>query len=640
VPFPYSVSICIEEFVLRQSLNAAAQTYQPATVAGRPNINVLRRLLPYLRPHRKKIVLGIVLLLIATPLGSAHPLIWKYIVDVVIVKKRVGMLMPALLLMFAIQGLATLLDAVKGIVLERVGQRFVFDLRNAVYAKLQRQSLAYFGDNRIGDLTARAMGDVDVLQEFCFQSIDSVVGNLLSFLVVAGILIGLNVRLGLITLLPIGIVFFLTRYFNVRVKAIYREARDRLGEVNARLQENLNGLTLIKAFAKERTEQSRFEQTGEQYVQTNFRAIWARNTFFPTVRFVGFFSNILSVGYGAWLTLHGQFTVGGLVAYRGYWWQLFAPINQLATINELLQRANAAGSRVFELLDAPESVTDAPDAAELTLEKGGGLVEFRNVSFAYGAKAILTDVSFIAEPGQMVALVGPSGAGKTTVLNLVPRFWDVTDGAVLINGQDVRSVTQESLRRRLAIVLQETFLFNGTVLENIRYGRPDATMAEIEAAAAAANAQDFIAEMPQGYETEIGERGVKLSGGQRQRLSIARAFLANPEILILDEPTSSVEPESEAIITQALERLMQGRTTFVTSHRFSLVRGADKILVFEEGRLIEEGSHAVLMAQGGLYSEMVTMQMGSQRAELADAESLTSADGNSANKELIGLQTG
>ena len=321
MPFPYSVSICIEEFVLRQSLNAAAQTYQPAAVAGRPNINVLRRLLPYLRPHRKKIVLGVVLLLIATPLGSAHPLIWKYIVDVVIVKKRVGMLVPALLLMFAIQGLATLLDAVKGIVLERVGQRFVFDLRNAVYAKLQRQSLAYFGDNRIGDLTARAMGDVDVLQEFCFQSIDSVVGNLLSFLVVAGILIGLNVRLGLITLLPIGIVFFLTRYFNVRVKAIYREARDRLGEVNARLQENLNGLTLIKAFAKERTEQSRFEQTGEQYVQTNFRAIWARNTFFPTVRFVGFFSNILSVGYGAWLTLHGQFTVGGLVAYRGYWWQ-------------------------------------------------------------------------------------------------------------------------------------------------------------------------------------------------------------------------------------------------------------------------------------------------------------------------------
>lgn len=275
-----------------------------------------------------------------------------------------------------------------------------------------------------------------------------------------------------------------------------------------------------------------------------------------------------------------------------------------------MQRANAAGARVFELLDAPESVMDAPDAIALTLGKGDSSVAFERVSFGYGAKPTLQDVSFRVEPGQMVALVGPSGAGKTTVLNLIPRFWDVTSGSVLIGGQDVRRVTQESLRRQMAIVLQETFLFNGTVLDNVRYGRPDASVEEVEAAARAANALDFIQEMPQAWETEIGERGVKLSGGQRQRLSIARAFLANPDILILDEPTSSVEPESESIITQALERLMQGRTTFVTSHRFSLVRGADKILVFEEGRLIEEGNHSELMARNGLYAEMYSLQMG------------------------------
>jgi ABC-type multidrug transport system fused ATPase/permease subunit len=597
---------------LRQSLQSAVTNYQPAGPINdkAAKINVFRRLLPFLRPYRGQIALGVGLLLISTPLGSAHPLIWKQIVDDVIGHRHANLLLLWLLAMFLIQGAATLLDACKSVVLERVGQRFVYGLRVAIYEKLQRQSLAYAQENRTGDLISRAMGDVDVLQEVAFQSIDSVIGNTLSFLVVAGILIGLNWKLGLVTLLPIFAVFFLTRYFNVRVKALYRLTRDRLGEVNARLQENLTGLTLIKAFAKERYESGRFREVAERYLQANFRAILARNSFFPAVRFIGFMSNILSVGYGAWLVLHGQFTVGGLVAYRGYWWQLFSPINSLATINELLQRANAAGARVFELLDAPESITDAPDAVELKLDRGDSRVEFQHVAFTYGSKSTLCDVSFRVEPGEMVALVGPSGAGKTTVLNLVPRFWDVTDGRILINGQDVRQVTQRSLRSHMAIVLQETFLFNGTVLDNIRYGNPDAPMPEVEAAARAANALDFIRELPKGFETEIGERGVKLSGGQRQRLSIARAFLANPEILILDEPTSSVEPESEAIITQALERLMEGRTTFVTSHRFSIVRGADRILVFEEGRLIEEGDHERLMAQAGLYSQMYGLQMG------------------------------
>ena len=583
----------------------------------RPSLHVFRRLLPFLRPYRGKVAVGVLLLLISTPLGAFHPLVWRYIVDEVVTLRHVDRLWPALIVMFGVQGVATVLDAAKSILLERVGQRFVLALRLAVYEKLQRQSLAYLSENRTGDLIARAMGDVDVLQEVAFQSIDSVIGNIASFLVVAGILISLNVRLGLVTLLPIAAVFFLTRFFNVRVKALYRQTRDRLGEINARLQENLTGLTLIKAFAKERQETERFRAVSERYLQSNFRAILARNTFFPAVRFVGFFSNIISVGYGAWLVVHGQFTLGGLVAYRGYWWQLFQPINSLATVNELLQRANAAGARVFELLDAPESVTDAPNAGTLQISRGSSRVEFERVSFTYGPKPTLREVSFVAEPGQMVALVGPSGAGKTTVLNLIPRFWDVTEGAICINGQDIRCVTQESLRRRTAIVLQETFLFNGTVLDNIRYGRPDATLSEVEQAVRAANAFDFIQELPNGYETEIGERGVKLSGGQRQRLSIARAFLADPDILILDEPTSSVEPESESIITQALERLMQGRTTFVTSHRFSLVRGADKILVFVEGRLVEEGSHSALMAQAGVYAEMYSLQMGLNKEHYA-----------------------
>jgi ABC-type multidrug transport system fused ATPase/permease subunit len=576
--------------------------------------SVFRRLLPYLRPHARVLVLGLFLLLIAIPANNFHPIAWAYIVDEVIGHRRVDRLPGAIAAMFGVQALGSILGAWRSNLLEKVGQRLVFDLRNETYAKLQRQSLSFHQENRAGDLVARTMSDVDQLQEVAVGGTDAVIANALSFVYVATVLLLMNAKLGLVTLLPIFLVGALTRHFNLRVKAIYRQGRDRLGDVSARLQENLAGLPLIKAFAREGYELGRFRKTTAAHLRLQFQAINARTIFFPAVGFIGFFSNVLSIGYGAWLVLHGQFTVGGLVAYRGYWWPLFAPINQLATINEMLQRAQAAGARVFEVLDAPEEITDAQDAAALDLSEGR--VTFDNVSFAYGVgaygagKRVLEGVSFTVDPGQMVALVGPSGAGKTTVLNLLLRFYEPTNGAIRIDDQDIMRVTQRSLRSCMAYVPQEPFLFNGTLLDNIRYGSPGAPMARVEAAARAANAHDFIAELAGGYETEIGERGVKLSGGQRQRISIARAFLADPRILILDEPTSSVEPESEWIVQQSLERLMRGRTTFVTSHRLSLVRNADVILVFEEGRLVERGTHAELLASGHLYAAMYELQMG------------------------------
>lgn len=577
-----------------------------------PSRAVFRRLLPYLLPHWRIIVVGLLCLFISIPAGAFHPLVWAYIVDTVIGKHQYNLLLPAIGVMFAVQAVGTLLEAFRSNMLEKVGQKIVFALRNDVYSKLQRQSISYLHDNRTGDLISRTMGDVDVLQEVAVNGTDSVISNFLSFIYISAILINLNWKLGLVTLMPIGLVFLLTRRFSIKVKRLYREARDRLGAVNARLQENLTGMIIIKGFAREKHEEARFQDTARVYMQTNFKAINARTVFFPAVRQVGFLSNLVSVGYGAWLVIHGQFTVGGLVAYRGYWWPLFAPVNQLAMISEMLQRAQAAGSRVFELLDEKETITDKPDALDLKISDG--CIEFRNVDFSYGDKPVLIDVSLSASPGEMIAFVGPSGAGKTTALNLIPRFYDIQGGVILVDGQNIKDVTQESLRRHMAIVQQETFLFNGTVLENIRYGRPEADMEQVKAAVAAANASDFIDAMPKGYETEIGERGVKLSGGQRQRLSIARAFLSDPRILILDEPTSSVEPESEAIITQALQRLMQGRTTFVTSHRFSLVRGANRIIVFEQGRLVEQGTHRQLLAAKGLYAAMYHQQMGAPPA--------------------------
>ena len=577
-------------------------------------IPVFRRLLPYLRPHTSKIALGLFLLLISIPAQNFHPLVWSFIVDEVVGKKRVDMLLPAVLAMFVVQALGTVLGAWRNNILEKVGQEMIFALRNDVYSKLQRQSMSYHHENRAGDLVSRAMGDIDQLQDVAVQGTDSIIASALSFLWVAGVLLAFNWRLGLATLLPILLVLVLTKYFNARVKTIYRASRERLGDVQARLQENLLGLPLIKAFAREEFELERFQKVTRAQKSVQYEAINARTLFFPAVGFVGFFSNIISVGYGAWLVLNNQFTVGGLVAYRGYWWPLFAPINQLANINELLQRAQAAGRRVFEVLDAPETIRDGPQV----LAWREGTVEFQDVNFSYNEReSTLSDVSFQARHGQMIALAGPSGAGKSSVLNLLLRFYDPSSGRVLIDGQDIKQVSQRSLRERMAFVPQEAFLFNGSVRDNIAYANPQASDEAIESASRAANAHEFIESLPEGYATEIGERGVKLSGGQRQRLAIARAFLADPQILILDEPTSAVEPESEAIVQASLERLMNGRTTFVTSHRLSLIRNADVILVFESGRLAERGSHAELIESGGIYAGMYEMQMGLSEASRA-----------------------
>jgi len=575
----------------------------------RPALGLYRRLWPYLRPHSRSLAGGLGLLLLSIPANHFHPIAWKFIVDDVVGGRRSDLLLPAVGAMFAVQALGSLLGAWRSVLLERVGQRMVTDLRDAVYAKLQRQSLGWHAGHRSGDLVARAMGDIDQLQEVAVQGVDSVIANAVSFLYVAGVLLVLSPRLGAVTLIPIVFVFLLTRHFNAKVKPIYRSARERLGDVGARLTENLAGLALIKAFAREDDELARFRGTTDAHRAMQFAAIQARNLFFPAVGFVGFFSNLLSIGYGAWLTLHGQFTVGGLVAYRGYWWPLFAPINQLAQISEMLQRARAAGDRVFEILDAPESVVDRTDAG--TMDWRAGSVEFDAVGFGYRPeRPVLRGVSFTVEPGSRVALVGPSGVGKTTILSLLLRFWDPEQGIIRIDGTDIASVTQRSLRRRMAYVPQDPFLFNGTIADNLRYGSPGADSDSLRVAAERANAHGFIAALPAGYDTEIGERGVKLSGGQRQRIAIARAFLADPLLLLLDEPTSAVEPESEHIVQQSLAQLMRGRTTFVTSHRLSLVRDADRILVFDGGGLAESGTHAELMSRGGVYAGMVRLQSG------------------------------
>jgi len=577
-------------------------------------LHVFRRILPYLKPYRKQLAVGLGALVLANPLTLFHPLVWMFITDEVVLNGQVHLLLPALGVMVGVHLLGTALSALHRNMLEKVGQRFVVDLRLAVYEKLQRQSVSFYHNNRTGDLLSRAMNDIDAMQQAIIQGIDQVLSAFLRFTVVVAAILSIQPVVGAATLLPLTVVFFLVRIFNDRVKALYRRVRDRLGDVTALLQENLAGQLVIKAFAREPEAMERFRASNQQYLAEQDRAVNARTIFLPGAQFVGFLSSVVMVGLGAWFVVRGMFTIGGLVAYRGYWWQLYSPIDTLATVNELLQRAVAAGSRVFELLDTEEAIKDPPGAVELKDVRGE--IEFDNVTFAYGDDVVLRNVSLKIPAGSTVAFVGASGAGKTTLLHLVPRFFDPQEGVVRIDGRDVRTVQQRSLRRHMAMVLQETILFSGTVADNIRFAKPHATDEEVIQAARMANAHEFIEKLPQGYDTPVGERGVKLSGGQRQRIAIARAFLADPRILILDEATSAVEPESEWIIQQTLERLMRGRTTLITSHRLSMVRQADLIVALDRGRIVEMGTHDELMAKRGLYYEMYTLQVGHLRGKV------------------------
>jgi len=566
------------------------------------------RLLSLMRPYTVPIVIGFICLLLATPAQMFPPLVWKYVVDEVIMNRKVDHLLPAMLVMLAVHLVGMGLSAARTYLLGVAGQRFVADLRNRLHDKLMRQSVRYHHDRKSGDLMSRVIGDVDTLQEVVINGVDNILGNALSLIWVAGIIVWLNWKVGTLTLLPLVVVAVMVWFFNLRVKGLYRAIRNRLGDLSAKLQENLLGMLIIKAFAREAYEQERFHQVNADYTTTSLKGVKVRSMYFPGVMTVGFLSNIAMIGAGAYFVLRGEFTIGGLVAYRGYWWQLFAPVFSLAQVNEMIQRAIAAASRVFEVLDAPEEVTDAPDA--IVLDTVQGHIRFDRVNFAYTAeRPILQDVSFQVLPGQRIGIVGPSGTGKTTILNLILRLYDPQEGVIYLDGTPLRQLQQQAFRRHIALVTQEPFLFNDTVRQNILFGRLDASDEEIETAARLANAHEFIMDLPQGYDTLVGERGVKLSGGQKQRICIARAFLANPRVLLLDEATASVEPESEALIQAALERLMQDRTTIIVTHRLSLVRDCDRILVIDEGRVIESGRHEQLIEQNGWYARMYRLQM-------------------------------
>ncbi len=571
-------------------------------------MNVLKRLFFALKPYWPTLTFIAVILLLQAGLELLPPLFQRAIVDEVIESRdlgRLGLLLGGLVAAYAVIRLVNFGDQY---LRHALGEKFIYDLRVRLYAYLQRLSLSFFEQTSTGELMSRLTNDVNSLEDFVTHGSSLTAVDLLRLVGTGIVLFLLDWRLALAVLAPMPILAVSLRWFNRRVRPMYRQVRARLGDINARLQDNLAGIRVIQAFGQEEAHLERFAAESDAYYRARVRAIRTWASFFPAFRFVASWGPVLVLGVGAWLVVQERASLGTLVAVLSYTTAFYEPLHRLTEVDNVIQQAIAAGERIFELLDREPEIGDAPDAVEL--EEVRGEVRFEDVHFRYGGTdEVLHDVDFTIAPGEVVALVGPSGAGKTSIANLLCRFYDPIHGRVLLDGHDLRTIRLDSLRRHVAVVLQETFLFNTTVRENIAFGKPDATEEEIVAAARAANADEFIRQLPNGYDTEIGERGVRLSGGQKQRLALARAILTNPRVLILDEATSSVDAEAEYLIQQALQEVLKGRTALIIAHRLSTIRNADKIIALEGGRIREVGNHRELLRRGGLYSQLYHRQV-------------------------------
>jgi ATP-binding cassette subfamily B protein/subfamily B ATP-binding cassette protein MsbA len=492
------------------------------------------------------------------------------------------------------------------------GWSVVADVRLQVYGHLQRLSLRFYEDTQTGQLMSRTVSDTDLIEQLIAHAIPSLTVNVLMLSGVLLVLARINWRLALLSLIPLPLISLTMRGYSKYVRPAFRERQAHLGELNAVLNDNLSGIREIKAFTREEIESSRIFEHIVLYRDSLLRALRLMATFHPLVEFGSSLGTIVLIYFGGQLVLNQTLPVADLVAYFLYLEMLYQPVRQLSQAFESVQQAMAGAERVAELLEEEPDVVEQPDATALP-GRAQGAIAFENVSFHYAAgDTVLQYIDLDIAAGSLVALVGPTGVGKTTLVNLIPRFYDVCEGRITLDGHDTRELTLRSLRQQISIVLQNVFLFHGTARENILFGRPDATEEEMVAAAKVANAHAFITELPNGYDTLIGERGVKLSGGQRQRIAIARAVLKDAPILILDEATSSVDTETELLIQQALQRLMVGRTTIVIAHRLSTIRSADKIVVLKGNRIVEMGRHEELMSRDGLYRRLNEVQLEDQ----------------------------
>ena len=572
------------------------------------------RILSYIKPYMHRLIFAMFCTIMAAAGNLYIPWIIKDMIDEVLADKNGTMLnwiAASIIAIFIVRGLFWY---GQNYLMSYVGQSVIIDIRAAVFKKLQRLSVSFYDKNKTGTIMSYVTNDVNALQSAMVENTIEMIteGFILIGSVVA--MIYLDWRLTLFTVCTFPVVLWFMEFFGKKIRKTGGRIQECTADITSVLQESVAYARVIKSFVREDYEVDRFDVENKANFRANMKNAQLMATLTPVVELVAAIGVTMIIWYGGNNVINGTITAGSLVAFLTYAVNISNPIKRLTRVIGNIQKALAAAQRVFMIIDMPEEIAESRDAKQLP--EVSGKVEFQNVSFAYNDKGnVITDLSFSVKPGEVIAIVGPSGAGKSTIANLLPRFYDVNKGDIKIDGHSVREVTLDSLREQVGIVPQETMLFNGSVYNNILYGRLDATKEEIEAAAKAANAHDFIMQLTDGYETKLGDRGVNLSGGQRQRIAIARAILKNPRILILDEATSALDTESERVVQEALDRLMVGRTSFVIAHRLSTVKNADKILVLEKGNLVESGTHDELLALDGLYAHLYKIQYRNKEAK-------------------------
>jgi len=568
----------------------------------------ISRLFAYLFPYKYQLVIALFISLCITGLNLMPPRLIGLIIDNAISKKQIITLYKMCVVLLGTYVLINILNGIKIYLMGKLGQKVTYDLWQDIYQSIHRLSFRFFDENQTGNIMSRITGDVMAIERLVVDGLDIMIIAAFTLIGISIILFLMNWKLALITMIPIPILVFIAYLITVKAHAIYRKVREKMGEISALIQDGISGIRETKSFVREEYEMQRLATKSDEYVKTNIQAVKLSATLFPAIVITTSFATFLVLLFGGKLAIEtSRISTGDIVSFLFYLGLFYQPIHQLNMINHMLQHARASGERIFEVIDAEPDVKEAKNA--IPLKKCSGNVIFNNVHFSYKKGVeILHGISFEVKPGENVALVGPTGAGKTTIVSLIPRFYDVDEGEILVDGVDIRRYKLKDLRNSIGIVMQQPFLFNGTIIENIAYGKLEATLDEIVNAAKLANAHDFIMKLPEGYQHQIGERGIKLSVGEKQRIAIARAILKNPSILIFDEATSSVDNETEVLIQQAISRLLQNRTSFVIAHRLSTVMNAHKIFVVSNGYIVETGTHSELLQKSGLYAKLYQIQ--------------------------------
>ena len=565
-------------------------------------METFRRILKWLKPYRRKLILCVVLLTLLTALRMVVPYITEAVVNRVLPQQDMGLLLQLCAALIFMTAIRSLMMYKRGMLIEDVSQSVVYDLRTGLYGHMQELSYGFYDTHHIGEIMSRMTGDIEGVRMFIVNGVVGVIENMLLFVLS---LVGMSIMSWRLTLCMVcfcPVVAFVAWRLHRRIRPAHMAVREQNAVLNTRTQENIAGVRVVKAFAREEYEKQAFSADNMKVLENNLHVTRLWSTFFPLMDMIASFAIPVLILAGSVLVMRGDLTIGTLVGSTGFVWMLIGPMRQVANFVNITANGIVSSEKLIYYMDLGSQIRSPEKACEPKTREGR--VEFDHVTFKYGDKTVLSDIDLNVEPGQTVAVMGATGTGKSTLVTLLSRFYDVASGTIRVDGVDVRAQNLHNLRSAIGVVMQETFLYSETIANNIRFGRPEASQEMVEAAAKAAQAEEFILQMPQGYDTVVGERGLGLSGGQKQRIALARAILYDPSILILDDATSAVDMETEAEIQKALGRVLAGRTTFIIAHRISSVRRADQIIVLQGGRIAERGNHLELLSLNGLYAAM------------------------------------